>query len=198
MNFGDLEIETEAQISDELRRFRTDVFPSVYAQAEHDDVENTIDGYSMHITLRIGSELVGYSRITDGRFHVFSYFTDNEAELPQTSNTWSLGRGGISAPWRNAELLTLVVVEGIIQSRLRAAQFVVGAVPPKKSALTTICRSMMVPIGAVVLSGHPGQRTPHQPVIHASANYKDKEVLNLKEMAIRRSIKILNSRTCKY
>ena len=189
-----LAISAETSLSAEVAYFRAQIFPNVYLAGQFDEIENVIDASSLHITMRFWSEVVGYARITDGRFHVFTYFTDGQAPLPTTSDTWSLGRGGIAKEWRNAELLTLVVIESIVQCRMRGAKHIVGAVPPTEKALATIRRSLMLPIGPVVRSGHHNQRVPHQPVIHTSAGFCDKDVLECQKMASDRSALLMAQR----
>jgi hypothetical protein len=141
----------------EAAAFRTEIFPNEYKSGRFAVVEALIDSHSWHNVIRIGRKISGYSRITTSEFLVFSYFTEGLAELPSGADTWSLGRVGIGPEWRRAELLTVAVIEGIHQCRLRGAGHVVGAVRPRKKALAAIQRSLMWPVGPVVLSGHPGQ-----------------------------------------
>jgi hypothetical protein len=183
---------TEADLSAEIAAFRAHIFPNVYESGQFATVEDLIDFHSLHIVLRINSKVSAYSRITSAEFLVFSYFTESLAELPSAADTWSLGRGGVAVEWRRAELLTVVVIEGIRQCRLRGATHVVGAVPPTEKALTTIQRSLMQPAGPVVLSGHPGQRVSHQPVVHTRAEYRDGEILQRRDMAVERSLGLLS------
>jgi hypothetical protein len=195
-NVGSLSLSlcTEEHLSAEVTAFRAQIFLGVYESGRYADVEDFIDSHSFHIVMRIGSKVSAYCRITTSKFLVFSYFTEGLDELPSTADTWSLGRGGVGLEWRRAELLTAIVIEGIRQCRLRGSAYVVGAVPPSEKALATIQRSLMWPAGPVVLSGHPGQRTLHQPVIHTCAKYSDSEVIKLRDAAVERSLQLLSIR----
>jgi hypothetical protein len=190
-----LTLSAEADLSAEVAAFRAQIFASVYESKRYADVEDLIDSHSLHIVMRIARKVSAYSRITTGKFLVVSYFTEGLAELPSTPDTWSLGRGSVGAEWRRAELLTVVVIEGIRQCRLRGAGHIVGAVPPSEKALATIQRSLMRPAGAVVPSGHPDQKVPHQPVIHTCAEYSDSEIIEHRDAAVERSLRLLSLRS---
>jgi hypothetical protein len=196
-NVGTLSLTlcTAEHLSADVAAFRAQVFPHVYESARYAEVEDLIDSHSLHIVMGICSKVSGYCRITTSKFLVFSYFTDGLAELPSAADTWSLGRGGVGAEWRRAELLTVVVIEGIRQCRLRGAGHVVGSVPPTDKALKTIQRSLMCPVGPVVPVGYPDQREPTQPVMHACAEYSDSEILKRRDAAVERSLYLLSLRS---
>jgi hypothetical protein len=185
----------EEDLSAEVAAFRAHTFRYVYESGQFADVEDLIDSHSLHIVARIGRKVSAYSRITPGSdFLVFSYFTEGLAELPTAADTWSLGRVGVGPEWRRAELNTVVALEGIRQCRLRGAGHVVGAVPPIEKALATLQRFLMRPAGAVVLCGHRGQSAPHQPVMHTCTEYSDGEVLERRDAAVERSLRLLSVR----